>query len=182
MRITISGKPGSGKSTIAKAIAKKLSYRHYSVGDFMRQIAEEKGMTVLELSKLAEKSTDIDKQLDEKQIRLNKEDNFVIDSRLGFHFIPGSIKIFLDIGDEEAAKRIFRQNRKEEKENKTLKETLDNIKKRGKSEILRYKKYYKLDCYDKKHYDFIIDTTKMNAGEVVEAVMGFLRKNMPTLK
>lgn len=178
MRITISGKPGSGKSTIAKVIARKLSYKHYSVGDFMRELAEEKGITVLEFSKLAEKSTEIDKKLDEKQANLNKEDNFVIDSRLGFHFIKNSIKIFLDVSDEEAAKRIYKQKRKEEIENKTLKETLDNIKKREQSEILRYKKYYRLDCYDKKNYDFVLDTTKTDADGVVEAVIGFLRKNM----
>ena len=44
MIITISGIAGSGKSTVAKLLAKKLNCKHYSVGDFMRQIAKEKNI------------------------------------------------------------------------------------------------------------------------------------------
>ena len=94
MIITISGIAGSGKSTVAKLLAKKLNYKHYSIGDFMRQIAKERKLTLLELSKQAEKDNSIDKELDKKQIELGKtKDNFVIDSRLGFHFCPfGGLK------------------------------------------------------------------------------------------
>ena len=64
MIITISGKAGSGKSTIAKELAKKLKLKHYSIGDLMRQIAKEKNISLIELSKLAEKDNSIDKELD----------------------------------------------------------------------------------------------------------------------
>ena len=91
MIITISGIAGSGKSTVAKLLAKKLNYKHYSIGDFMREIAKQRKTTLLELSKEAEKDSSIDKELDQKQIELGKtQDNFVIDSRLGFHFIKNS--------------------------------------------------------------------------------------------
>ena len=67
----------------------------------MREIAAKRGITLLELSKLAETDRSIDKELDNYQIQLGKdEDNFIIDARLGWHFIPDSIKIFLDVNDE----------------------------------------------------------------------------------
>lgn len=110
MIITISGTAGSGKSTVAKLLAKELDLKHYSIGDLMRKIAEERGLTLLELSKKAEESPDIDQELDKSQIELGKkQDNFVIDGRLSFHFIPSSYKVFLKVSDNEAAKRIFNE-------------------------------------------------------------------------
>ena len=53
MIITISGKAGSGKSTVAKSISQKLNLRHYSIGDLMRAMAREKKISLLELNKLA---------------------------------------------------------------------------------------------------------------------------------
>ena len=170
MIITISGIAGSGKSTDAKLLAKKLGYKHYSVGDFMREMAKERGLTLLELSKQAEEDRSIDKELDKKQIRLKKEDNFVIDSRLGFHFIPKSIKIFLEVNLNEAAKRILKEKREHE-QYKDIQESIEKIKTRIKSEDKRYRGYYGVDYHSKDNYDVIIDTTNIKPGEVVEKII-----------
>jgi len=69
MIITISGKAGSGKSTVAKQLAKKLNLKHYSIGDIMRKLAKEKNISLNELSKLAEKDKTIDLTLDKKTNR-----------------------------------------------------------------------------------------------------------------
>jgi cytidylate kinase len=179
MIITISGKPGSGKGTVAKIIAERLNLKHYSIGDFMRDIAKEKGVSLLELGKTAEKERWVDDELDKRQIELGKkEDGFVIDSRLGFYFIPKSVKVFLDVNLNESAKRIFNAKRKDEKDNLNLKKTKDNIKKRMKSEMLRYKKYYGLNYYDKKHYDFVVDTSGVSIDKVVGTVVEWLKKKI----
>lgn len=170
MIITISGIAGSGKSTVAKLLAKKLSLKHYSTGDFMREIAEKKGISLLELSRLAEKDQSTDIELDKRQKSLGKtQDNFVIDARLGFHFIPNSIKVFLEVDLNEAAKRIFNEKRQHE-QYKDIQESIEKIKTRLKSEEKRYKEYYNLNYQDKKHYDIIIDTTKITPDEVVNAI------------
>ncbi len=176
MKITISGALGSGKSTVAKLVAKKLNLKHYSTGDFMREIAIKRKVTLLELSKLAETDPSVDKELDQRQIRLGQEeDNFIIDARLGWHFIPDSIKVFLNVADEEAARRIFAERRTDEKYNLTLKATLENIKQRRESETKRYQQYYMVNYFNLKNYDLVIDTTKLTAEKVTEKIVEFVQ-------
>lgn len=177
MRITIAGTPGSGKSTVARKVAKKLGLMHYSVGDFMRAIAKKRKITLLELSRIAEKDKGkVDKELDNMQIKLRKKDDFVIDSRLGFHFIQSSIKVFLNCHENEAARRIFYHLRKEERENSSIKETLANIKRRKLSERIRYKEYYGIDINDMKKFDLVIDTTKADVNSVVSKIISFIKE------
>ena len=177
MIITISGALGSGKSTVAKILVRKFNLKHYSTGDFMREISAKRGVTLLELSKLAETDKSIDKELDERQIKLGKEeDDFIIDARLGWHFIPNSVKIFLDVSDEEAARRIFKEDRKDEKYNTDLNSTLENIKNRRASEIKRYQDYYNLNYYDHNNYDLVVDTTGIPAEEVAEKIIKFIEE------
>ena len=177
MIITISGDLGSGKSTVANAIAEKFKLKHYSAGDFMREMAEEKGITLLELSKLAEKNPAVDKEIDERNKTLaEKEQNFVIDSRLAWHFIPNSLKIYLKCDVDEAAKRIFPRKQKGDDENISLEKTKENIIRREKSEIQRYKDYYGIDLKDESNYDFLLDTTKCKKEEVIKKVLEWIEK------
>ena len=143
----------------------------------MREIAIRRKVTLLELNKLAETDPSVDKELDERQIKLRKEeDHFIIDARLGWHFIPDSIKVFLNVTDEEAARRIFAEKRKDERYNTTLDLTLENIKRRKESETKRYQQYYGVNYFNLKNYDLIIDTTKLTAKEVADKLIEFVRK------
>ena len=51
MKITISGLPGSGTTTVAKLLAERLGYKLISAGDVFRKLAMERGMTLEEFSK-----------------------------------------------------------------------------------------------------------------------------------
>lgn len=180
MIITIAGKLGSGKSTIAKLLAKKLGFKHYSMGDFMGSLAMERGLSVLELSKLGESDKSIDEEIDKRQVELGKkEDNFVIDSRLGFHFIPNSVKIYLDVDEDVAVKRIFgdSDSRVDEKENTSVDNTKIAMSKRASSEDLRYQKYYGLNTHDHNNYDLLIDTSEDTPETIVSNILKFLETN-----
>ena len=175
MIITISGKAGSGKSTIAKNLAKNLKLKHYSIGDIMRELAKEKKISLIKLSKLAEKDSSIDLELDKKQIDLRDKDNFVIDGRLTAHFIPfADLKIFLDCNDKIRAGRILEDERKDEK-SKNAQQLIKKIKQREQSERKRYSELYNVDYYDKKLYDIIIDTTDLSIDEVMEEITRSLK-------
>ena len=177
MKITVSGLPGSGKSTVGKALAANLKLKHLSAGDFMREMAKERGISLLELSKIAEKDSSIDDEIDKRTAELaKKEKNFVMDSRLAWHFIPDSIKIFLTVSLDEGARRIFNDLRPEEKENSSLERVKENIETREKSEQLRYKKYYNIDYADSKNYDIVVDTTKLTPEEAVGIIAAFAKK------
>jgi cytidylate kinase len=179
MIITISGMIGSGKSTVADEIAKKLGYKRYSSGDFMRKMAEEKKMTLAELSKEAETNPKIDKEIDRRQIELGKkEKDFVIDGRLSWHFIPNSVKVYLDVSNEEAARRIYNDKKETRKTEKfsSLEELTKEIQKRKESEIKRYKKYYGINYHDRKNYDIYLDTTNMTLKEEINSLMKEIKK------
>ena len=76
MIITISGRAGSGKSTIGKLLAGKIGYRFYSIGSLRRELASKLGFTIQELNKLREEQDFTDKQVDDYQKALGeKEDN-----------------------------------------------------------------------------------------------------------
>ena len=182
MRITISGKAGSGKSTVAKLLSEKLDLRHYSIGDLMRAIADEKGLNLLELNKIAEKDKSIDFELDSRLKELGRaKDNFVVDGRLAAFFIPNAeVRVFLDADDRVRAQRILKDKRQQEK-SKNLKEAISSIKKREESEKKRYKKYYGVDYLNKKLYNHIIDTTKLTPDKVVEKIIKFVKSKQKSL-
>lgn len=177
MIITISGKAGSGKSTVAKMLAAKLGLKHYSIGDLMRERSQEKGISIIDINKLAETDKSIDKELDSKQIMLGKtQNNFVIDGRLTAYFIPNAdLKIFLDAEDNVRAQRILKDRRKLEG-NTNIKKAMSNIEKRELSEKKRYKEYYGVDYHNRKLYDYIIDTTNLSPQEVVDKVVEIVKK------
>ncbi|MFA7285812.1 MAG: cytidylate kinase family protein [Candidatus Paceibacterota bacterium] len=175
--ITISGLPGSGKSSTADNVAKKLGFSRFSSGDFMRRIALEKGISLNELSKIAEQDQgQIDKEIDDSVTEMSKENKVVLDSRLAFHFIPNSFKIFLDLPPEIAKERILNNLKtntlRAQSENATTTdEVFQKITERLESEKKRYRELYNLDYTNKENFDLVIDTNKNNLEEVVEIIL-----------
>ncbi len=179
MIITISGLPGSGKSTVAKLLSKKLGYRHYSGGDMRGKIAMKHGMTIDELNEIGKTEFWTDKEVDELiKEKGEKEDDFVIDSWIAFHFIPRSKKIFLEVDPRAGAERVFSDQRPDEPTKETVEEVQEMLRKRLENTDSRYKKYYKVDFLDRKNYDLVIDTTNITAEQVADKVLEFLGKKV----
>ena len=176
MKITITGTPGSGKSTLARDLAKALDFDYFSVGDMRRQMAKERGMTLAEFNKLGEKESWTDEELDNHVTKLGKEkDDFIVEGRLAWHFVPDSIKIFLDADEEIRAERMVpRESVGEKFEN--VEEAIKANKERVESDRLRYKKYYNLDPYDMSHYDMILDSTDQTREETCKEALNLIEK------
>jgi cytidylate kinase len=175
--ITIAGRPGSGKSTTANLVAEALGYRRYSSGDFMRQMAKDRGITLLELSKIAETDRNVDTAIDNKNREVGeKETNLVIDSRLAFHWIPTSFKVYLTLDLKVAAERIHKGMTAARKESGEHAENIEDlhqkISERFASEQQRYQELYGINPQTS-NFDLTIDTAEkpqdVVAKEIVEA-------------
>jgi len=182
MIITISGVPGSGKTTVGKIIAQKLGMPFYSVGGLRGKMALERGLTIDELNKLGETDRTTDTQVDDYQKELGaKKDGFVIEGRLSWHFIPHSFKIFLDCAPDEAARRILasRDQRPDEDLPADTTSMKRRIEGRLASDQRRYRDIYGLDYRDKSHYDLVLDTTPLKSAEdAAERILADLRPKL----
>jgi len=99
----------------------------------MRKLAQERNMSLIELSRIAEKDSEIDKEIDKRQAQLGQNlDNFVIDGRLAWYFIPKSIKIYLDVSEKEAARRIHKDKKETRQQNNSP--LLKNLQKKFRKE------------------------------------------------
>ena len=67
MRITVSGLPGSGTTTVSKLLAEYYELELISSGEIFRRIAREKGMSLAEFGAMAEKDPSIDLAIDKNQ-------------------------------------------------------------------------------------------------------------------
>ena len=181
MIVTVCGIAGSGKSTIAKALAKRLNFKHYSMGDLQRKFAKDRGITVEELGRLEAKDDKIDREVDAYQAELSKkEDNFVIDSWLGFYFIPKAIKVFLDCDEDVAAERIYNDIiEKRRDSSQQAAQSVEETKKINKERIevnrQRWIRYYNVDFLDKTNYDVVIDTSKLAPGFIVDKIIQHIK-------
>jgi len=177
MKITIAGLPGSGKSTISKMLAKELNLENFSIGKIMREMAVELGKSLQEFTGDAKADKEIDFELDRRQRALNSDDsNFVMDSRLGFYFIPDSFKVFLKVDMDEAARRIFGDivNRPDE-DYDSVEAVKAGIAKRVEKSDVAYQKHYGISFLNEDNYDLILDSTDKTAKEIVGEILDAVR-------
>lgn len=172
MIITISGAHGSGKSTVAQMLADKLSWPRYYMGGLRREAAKKRGLTLAEYNTLGETDPTTDTEVDEYQRQLGlSSDNFIIEGRTSWYFIPHSFKVYLDVSEEEAQRRVFshlqqKNDRNEDKNLSSLEDVRRSLQARLNSDRLRYQKHYGIDVNDLSHYDFYLDTTNLSPDEV----------------
>jgi predicted cytidylate kinase len=184
MIITITGEPGSGKSTIGKKLAQELGYDHYYIGQIRRDAAKKRGMTLAEYNKYGETHPETDIEVDDYQKNLGKEkDNFVIEGRTSWFLIPHSTKIYITVDPEEGARRVFKElqvdnNRNEDNGLLTLTDVLRSHREREASDMLRYQKYYQKNCSDKNNFDLIVDTTKLTPKEAFDSVWSHIKETI----
>ncbi|MFT5831819.1 MAG: cytidylate kinase [Candidatus Paceibacteria bacterium] len=173
--ITIAGKPGSGKSTTSKALAQTLELKHFSSGDFFRAIGKERGIDVFQTNLVAESEKEIDELVDQKLRDLGAdEDNMIIDSRMAWHWMPYSFRVYLDLDLEIAAKRIFHTLDAERLEAEHIPDTPDKyaeqLQQRLDSESKRYMNLYNANPYEPSNYDLVVDSANNNPLEVQEII------------
>lgn len=179
--ISIAGAPGGGKSSTADLVAKELGFQRFSSGNFMRNIALDMGISLNELNQIAQNDESIDKKIDEEVRKAGQLEKIVIDSRLAYHFIPKSFKVYLDLPPEIAKERILndlKENtlRQKSEGSSSTEEVYEKIISRLESEKKRYKELYDIDHTDKNNFDLVIDTNKNNLQQVVDIIVSEYKK------
>ncbi len=180
--ITISGKPGSGKSSTADTVAELLGYTRYSSGDLVRSVLQKRGLTLEEYNRKANDDHSLDAEIDEMLRNLRLKKDLIIDSRLGFYWIPESFKVYLDLDIEVATVRIFKdavsnQNRSQIGEGgANLSDVAVQVRNRMEGERRRFKSLYHVDPYDTAHFDLIIDTSRHSPQTVALTIFDTYRR------
>ena len=172
--ITISGTPGSGKSTVATMLAEKMNLPYVYSGQIFRNLADEHHMSLSEFGAYCETHKEIDQEIDNRQIDLLKKGNILLEGRLaGWLAYKNNIpahKIMIDATVDIRASRIV--NREQGETSKRKQEMIQ----REKSERTRYQTYYGIDLLDTTIYDIVIDSSDKTPIEILELILDSIKK------
>jgi len=164
--ITVSGPPGCGATSLCTRLSEAMNCPFVSGGDIFRDIAEERDMTLTQLSAKAQESDEIDRALDQKLRGIAEQwgtanKPFILESRLAGRLAGdrADLRIYLDAPDEVRKDRISGRE-----------ETTAEMGVREVGEAGRYKSYYEIDIDDIEFYDLHLNTARWDQTGVFEIV------------
>ena len=182
--IAVSGLPGSGKSTLAKRLAEAYGLRYISSGMLFRKMAKERGMTLEEFTKYAERKHSIDRSIDQNALNEAKKGCVVLDGHIAAWIADkyAHLKIYLNASKTTRAKRISLRD------SITYEKALKEVNLRDESETKRFREIYGIDVRDLSIFDLVISSEKFSAESVfkivsvaVDLLIGdLLRKSLKT--
>ncbi len=174
LTITITGLSGSGKNTIAEAIAKSLKLKIFSAGDIERKFARQRKISIYKASTIRPK--EIDYEMDKTLLKLAMKGGYVLIGRLA-GWVAGDwadCRVFINCQKRIRAKRIAKRD------NLTFKEALVKIKERDEADKKRYWNLYRINLNERKIYNLFIDNNKPGIEkikkEAVKKIKNFLKK------
>jgi len=175
MRITVSGLPGSGTTSLSRYLSERHGFTLISAGEVFRQCAKEHHMELAEFGRLAEKDPAYDKMIDARQKKIaEKKDNIIVEGRLsGWMVEKADLRIWLFAPIGCRLKRIvFRDQIADIETAKAI--TLE----REHSEAVRYRQYYDIDINDLSIYHLIFNSEHWGVNELgafVDTAVGQLQ-------
>ena len=174
MLISITGRLGSGKSTVCGILNQKYGFEIFSTGTINREFARRLGITTLELNEKLKEDPSLDKEIDGTVTKLSiekKDEKLIFDSRMAWHFAKDTFKIFLTIDPMEAATRVMKNQRGAEEHYTSVEDACEGLIKRGNVERERFIQIYGVDYFDHNNYDLIVDTTSRTPEEIVSIII-----------
>jgi predicted cytidylate kinase len=173
--VVINGDLGGGKSTVSRLLAQRLGIRRISVGDLYRQMAQQRGMTALELNLHAELDDKIDHYVDQLQSDVaTSGESLVVDSRLAWLFFRDALKVHLVTDPVVAAHRVLGRPADTVESYASLAEARQRLAERGESERVRFLQRYGADKARLRNYHLVCDTTRATPEEIVARIVDTL--------
>ncbi|HWQ67172.1 MAG TPA: AAA family ATPase [Methanospirillum sp.] len=176
MRVTISGLPGSGTTSLTYHLAQAHGFEVISAGEVFRQMAKERGMTLAEFGEFCEGDPSIDRLIDEKQREIALErDQILIEGRLSGWMIPeADLRIWLKASLECRVRRILDRDRFADFE-----AAMKATEEREASEALRYRQYYQIDITSLGPYHLVLDTEMWTVDQLGQIVSTAVKAGKP---
>ena len=170
MRITISGPPGSGKTTACNRLSEMLGLKAVVFGKIFRELAAEKHLSLLEFGQLAEKDPSIDEAIDAKILEIARQnEDIILESRLSAYMLSRNsipaFKIYLGASPEVRMSRIG------VREGQTIEDAKRETIERQASEAKRYMMYYNIDINDMSVYDLVVNTDELDPDGVIDTIL-----------
>tara|TARA_B110000967_G_scaffold186989_1_gene208557 strand:- start:914 stop:1462 length:549 start_codon:yes stop_codon:yes gene_type:complete len=174
-RITVSGHPGSGTSTLVKGLVKHFGWTSLNGGDVFRNEAANRDMTLQEFGELCKEDPEVDRALDkllQEQMLENSAD--IVESRLAgwwaYRLEIPCVRLWLDVDEQERAKRVTYR------EGISIEEALIANKKRSSVDAERFIELYQLLPEQREPYTSLLDATNLGSEEVLAATITILEK------
>jgi cytidylate kinase len=176
VRITISGHPGSGTSTLVEAICQHKGWTSLNGGEIFRQEAKNRNLSLSEFANLCAKDFSVDSQLDEilKSKMVEPNGPKVMESRLSgwwAHLLElDCIRLWINVSETVRAERVVGRERI------SFEEALSSNSKRTQKDLARYEEMYGLNPEERTPYTHVIDASALTKEEVLSSTLTFLEE------
>ncbi len=174
--ICISGMAGTGKSTLAKKLAKKYSLKYYSGGNALKTLAAEEGYDAskhgfwespvgLKFLKQRQGDPKFDQVVDRKLLEYAEQGNVLLDSWTMPWLLQNGFKIWLLASVEKRAHRVAKRDKI------SVAKALQMLQLKEVGTRAIYKKLYGFTLgEDFKPFDLVLDTENLSAEEVYQTL------------
>ncbi len=176
VKITVSGHPGSGTSTLVNKLVESMNWTSLNGGDIFRSEAKKRSMTLSDFGELCKNDLQVDRELDDllKEKMSGADSVDIVESRLAgwwAHLLNlDCVRLWIDVSDEVRAQRVVAR------EGGTISQALENNAKRSAIDASRFNELYNISPQDPEAYTHVVDASEMSIDEVLSCVVNILEE------